>query len=499
MIHFRPKLLSIALIAIATVAVATGTANAWGPERTTYTNKAPADYATFNSITDNVAVGDERNFVRIREAGTSDEYVDVLEIQPGHEYEVYIYYHNNAASDTNASGYGMATNVRMSSAYPTLVNTDERGMISGIISWSYVTPSNPNNAETGTVWDEAYVTSSVDGVVLKYKTGTATIHNGGATDGTILPTALFTTEGTPLGYNQLIGTIPGCAEYSGYVNYILVAENPGSTLEKQVSTDGENWSKSVTVKPGDIVTYKVAFENTGNTDFTNLILTDSHDEGLSLYKGSTKIFDYQHTDGYTIDDIIDISGFNTGDILAGGLVQAVYQMQIKNDQSLCGKSLINTISAKFNTTEEKTDSTTVEVVCDETPVNPTPETPSEIVNTGPLEIAMAAVVVVSIGGAGFYLYRTRRTLKTVEDVVTGASGSTSAATPTAPTEPTTPTTPVTPAEPTTPVNPAEQASTTPAPEASASASSEGKPANPASFSQPVGPISEPDLIDHKPE
>lgn len=507
MTHFRPKLLSkkllsVVLVAIATAAVATGTANAWGPERTTYTNKAPADYATFNSITDNVAVGDERNFVRIREAGTSNEYVDTLEIQPGHEYEVYIYYHNNAASDTNASGYGMATNVRMSSAYPTLVNTNEKGMISGIISWSYVTPSDPNNAQTGTVWDEAYVTSSVDGVVLKYKTGTATIHNGGATDGTILPTALFTTEGTPLGYNQLTGTLPGCAEYSGYVNYVLVAENPGSTLEKQVSLDGENWNKSVTAKPGDIVTYKVAFENTGNTNFTNLILTDSHDEGLSLYKGSTKIFDYQHTDGYIIDDIIDISGFNTGDILAGSLVQAIYQMQIKNDSSLCGKSLVNTISAKFNTTEEKTDSTTVEVVCDETPVNPTPETPSEIVNTGPLEIAMAAVVVISIGGAGFYLYRTRRTLKTVEDVVTGASSSANVATPTTPAEPVAPTAstePATPAEPTTPANPAEQVSTAPAPEAPASTSAEGKPASPASFSQPVGPISEPGPLNGKQE
>ena len=217
--------------------------SAWGPtDRPTYTNKSPADYATFNSITDNVAVGDERNFVRIREAGTEDTFVDELEVIPGHEYEVYIYYHNNAATDTNAKGYGVATDVHVSSAYPTVVNTNERGMISGIITWSYVTPSAPNTPKEGTVWDEAYVTSKTDGVVLKYKTGTAIIHNSGDANGSVLSTDLFTNEGTPIGFNKLSGTLPGCAEYSGHITYTLVAENPGSELSKQVSLDGENWS-----------------------------------------------------------------------------------------------------------------------------------------------------------------------------------------------------------------------------------------------------------------
>ena len=466
----KTPLMSLTAVAVATVITAMGlnTVSAWGPERATYTNESPADYATFNSITNNAAVGDERNFVRIREAGTEDTFKDEIEVVPGHEYEVYIYYHNNAATDTNSKGYGVATNTRVSSAYPTVVNTNERGMVSGIISWSYVTPEKPNDAETGTVWDEAYVTSSVDGVVLKYKTGTAIIHNGGEANGSVLPSDLFTKSGTPIGYNILTGTIPGCAEYSGHITYTLVAENPGSSLTKQVSLDGENWAYNVTAKPGDFVTYKVAFENTGNTNFTNLILTDTHDENLILKPGSTKIFDYQHTDGYAIDDIIDISGFNTGDIRAGGLVQAIYQMQVKVDDSSCGKTLKNTITADFDSTEKKTDTATVEVVCDTPTPTPTPETPTSIVETGPLQIAMAAVVVVAIGGAGFYLWRTRHTLKTVENVVTGGNAAAQAAPtePIAPSEPVAPTTPVEPQAPTTPVAP-------------------------ANFSQPVGPISEP--------
>lgn len=202
----------------------TSAASAWGPERTTYTNEQPADYATFNSITNNVAVGDERNFVRVGEAGSTDPYRDEIEIVPGKEYEVYIYYHNDAGSDTNQSGFGMATNTRVSSGYPTTLNKGDRGMVSGIISWSYVTPDKPNDPQTGKVWDEAYLTTNTDGVVLKFKASSAIIHNSGAANGSILPTALFSEEGTPIGFNKLAGTVPGCAEYSGHITYTLVAE-----------------------------------------------------------------------------------------------------------------------------------------------------------------------------------------------------------------------------------------------------------------------------------
>ena len=421
-------------VTISTMFAPTDT-KAWGPtDRPTYTNEKPADYATFNSITNNVAVGDERNFVRIREAGTENTFVDELEIVPGHEYEVYIYYHNNAASDTNEKGYGVATNTRVASAYPTIVNSNERGMVSGIITWSYVTPSAPNTPKDGKVWDEAYITSKTDGVVLKYKTGSAIIHNSGEANGSVLPYTLFTNEGTPIGFNKLGGTLPGCAEYSGHITYTLIAENPGSELSKQVSTDGENWFNNVTVKPGDFVTYKVMFKNTGNTNFTNLILTDSHDADLLLRSGSTKVYDYEHADGYTIDDIIDISGHNTGDIHAGGLTQLIYQMQVKEDSSTCGKTLNNTITANFNSTETKTAGAEVSVNCEDQPTPPPSttedcntnpnlpgcqQTPSRIVDTGPVEIAIAAAILIGIGGAVFYLVRTRRTLKTVEDVVTG--------------------------------------------------------------------------------
>ena len=438
----------------------TGHVMAWGPERPTYTNDSPARYATFNSITDNAAVGDERNFVRVGEVGSSTAYTDELEIVPGKEYEVYIYYHNDAASNTNSSGFGIATNTHIASAYPVVLNPGDRGMVSGIVTWSYVTPEDPNNAQTGTVWDEAYLTTKYDNVVLRYKTGTATIHNGGKANGSVLPTNLFTQEGTPIGFNKLTGTIPGCAEYSGYITYTLVAEKTSSTLEKKVSLDGKNWSNTVTAKPGSYVTYQVIFKNTGNTNMANVIFKDVHSEGLSLRSGSTKVYDVNNVNGKVIDDIIDISGYNTGTAAAGALIQIIYQARVSKDKSFCGQSLNNTMTVRYNTDgsnesganvivsgEEPTDedcktnpnlpgcnNPTDEDCktnpnlpgCTNSPDNPDnpdspddPDTPQEIVRTGPLEIIMAIIIVLGIGFGGLYYYRTHKTLAIVKKQVSG--------------------------------------------------------------------------------
>lgn len=421
--------------------IITNPVSAWGPERPTYTNKSPAPYATFNSITDNEAIGDERNFVRIREVGTDQAYQDEIEIVPGKEYEVYVYYHNDAASDTNESGFGMATNTKVSSAYPTTVNSSERGMISGIITWSYKTPEDPTNAKEGKVWDEAYVTTKSENVVLRYKTGTAIIHNiEGAADGSVLPSNLFTEAGTPIGFNKLEGVLPGCAEYSGYITYTLIAESTTADFSKQVSLDGENWSENVTVKPGQIVTYQVILKNTGNTDLKNVIFKDVHDEGLSLYAGSTKVYDVNNVDDKQIDDILDISGHSFGDVAPDALVQIIYQTRVSDDAAYCGKTLNNSILLSYNSEDQGKDTASVTVSCDTPPeedcttnpnlescsqpeknckTNPEMEGCQELPNTGPLEIILAIVIIAGIGGGGYYLYRTQRTLKAVEDSVSG--------------------------------------------------------------------------------
>lgn len=404
--------------------------SAWGPERPSFTNENPASYVTFNSITNNAAIGDEFNFVRIGKANSDEKYIDTLEIVPGEEYEVYVYYHNNASGSLNASGKGIANGVRISSAYPTTVKKGEKGMVSGIVSASDAVPTS--------VWDEAYfVTNSDEEITLRYKTGTAIIHNAGRVNGSILSDNLFTEEGVYIGINTLDGRIPGCAEYSGYITYTLIAEKTETSLNKQVSTDGENWAESVTVKPGEYVTYRVTFKNDGNTNLTNAIFKDIHDENLILRAGTTKVYDVNNINGKTIDDILDLSGYNVGDVAPGALVQIVYQSQVKNDTSLCGKTLANKISLDYNSTYQKSDDASVTVACDSTPVTPGPteetcatnpnlEGCQRIPSTGPLEIVMAVIVVLGIAAGGFYLYRTKHTLKTVENDIKGDTKTSSA-------------------------------------------------------------------------
>ena len=95
------------------VLVPVASTSAWGPDRPTYKMKTPPDHPTFNSITDNNVIGDERDFVRVTEVGGNGKYVNELKITPGKTYEVYIFYHNNAASNVNASGKGVADKVKL--------------------------------------------------------------------------------------------------------------------------------------------------------------------------------------------------------------------------------------------------------------------------------------------------------------------------------------------------------------------------------------------------
>lgn len=204
-----------ALVAIGGSLLPAGSVMAWGPERPTYTNAKPADHATFNSITDNAAVGDERDFVRIEEKNSGRPYSSEIILEPGKQYEVYIYYHNDASETYNDKdhGYvGIARDVRLSSSFPDQLAAKERGAVTGRITAS--------NTEPAAVWDEAYVTAK-EAVTLHYVTGSAKIYNSWPVNGSVLPTSLFSSEGTFIGLDKLNGAIKGCDRYSGQIVYTI--------------------------------------------------------------------------------------------------------------------------------------------------------------------------------------------------------------------------------------------------------------------------------------
>lgn len=184
-------------LAVALSLVISTDALAWGPERPTFTNHDPAEYATFNSIIDNAAVGDERDFVRIVEKNTGNEYVSDLELEAGKQYEVYIYYHNDASKTYNDAKYnyrGVARGVSVSTSFPLELAKGEVGEVDGKIR--------ADNTEPLAVWDEAYVRAR-EAMTLHYVEGSAKIYNGGPVNGSVLSTKLFSEEGTLIGYSEL--------------------------------------------------------------------------------------------------------------------------------------------------------------------------------------------------------------------------------------------------------------------------------------------------------
>lgn len=433
--------LAPAILAVVFSAVSLN-AMAYGPERQTFTMANPADYVTFNSITDNPVLGDERNFVRISEADTTNTFADEVKLQPGKTYEVYIGYHNNAKSRLNQTGVGIARGAKVAVQYPTTVTPGEKGTISAIISAVNATPEE--------VWDEAFVTSDVD-VALNYEVGSAKIYNDWGTNGSILSTALFSGEGTYLGLNELNGLLPGCAEYSGHIIIRFKANTIEATVEKTASLDGENFSKEVNAKPGDEVTFKVTFTNTGTTDLTNVTFHDELPEGLTLVPGTTYLKYSEEASANLMTDLIAANGYNTGAYGPGTSATITYKVKVSDNQEFCG-SLVNKIFVDHDN-GEITDGAVVKVEgdscekpvynCDTDPTlpecqtadcqtdptlpgcekncktNPEMEGCKELPNTGPVEIAIAVIIIIGIGGGGYYLYRTRKALKTVENSVSG--------------------------------------------------------------------------------
>ena len=334
--------------------------NAWGPSRTTFTIEKPADYVVFNSITNNPAHGDERNFVQIKEAGASNAtYADKLDIVAGKTYTVYVYYHNNAAANYNL----VATNTRMNTQLPSSVKANTETSISAKIM--------ADNANPKTVWDEAKVTST-ENVALKYVSNSATIHSKGVVNGQKLNSNEFLTSGALIGYNALDGKVQGCHQFAGYVTYDFVVEatnKPNFTIAKTVSKTGEmKFDENVNMTDNQTVDFKLVYTNTGNTTQTGVIIKDVLPTGLTYVKGSTKVAN-KNSNGQpvTVSDNIVTTGINIGDYAPGANAFILFSAKI-NDFD-CNKVVEITNYAQAITKDgTKQDSAKVTVTTEACPV-----------------------------------------------------------------------------------------------------------------------------------
>lgn len=429
---------------------------AWGPERKTFEMEKPATYVTFNSITDNqssesVGIGDERNFVRVRKAGETT-FRDQVEISAadatsGQEFEVYVFYHNNAASNYKLT----AENTKVFAYFPSVIAGDSTAETGAKISAS--------NANPVSVWDEAdFINKSSVGVRLKYVEDSATIYwNGGNTTAKI-GEDMFT-SGALIGYCEegeanctLDGKVPGCAEYSGYIIYKVKVEQASIFLSKMASTDGENYYDNITAKVGDTIHYKVVAKNLGSIATTRIAIKDQLATGLVAT--SDAIFKDTATEGATktealSSDFFTATGALTYQLSVGGAGWYIeYDAKITDavfgDKTCGAAKVINTVymdyeldDGGFGTLGNQAAVLVSEPCEDEPPTdcttnpdapecqekncktNPEMEGCQELPNTGPLEIVLAIVIIAGIGGTGYYFYRTKRNLQTAENEATG--------------------------------------------------------------------------------
>jgi uncharacterized repeat protein (TIGR01451 family) len=326
-------------IGVATAVVATG-ANvlAWGPDRPTYTIEKPSDHVTFNSITNNPAYGDERNFLRVKEASApNSEYSDTTKVIPGKEYEAYIYFHNNASATFNDAAHnysGIANNTKMRVAMPGGVKAGQKTGMTAYVS--------ADNAAPKEVYDDTFLTADSD-VALRYIPGSAKISSRGPVNGQVLPDGLLT-AGTLLGYDSLNGKLPGCNEFSGYVTFRFTADQPNFTIKKQVSLSGKNdWQDKIVAKLGDQIDYKIAYQNTGTTQQNDIVAKDALPNGVSYVGGTTVLANSVNPSGAKVNDGITTTGLKIGSYAPQGTAFMKFSAKVDGQMAKCGSNeLVNT-------------------------------------------------------------------------------------------------------------------------------------------------------------
>lgn len=326
---------------------------AWGPDRPTYTVENPAPHVTFNSITNNPAHGDERNFVQVKAADAPDSaYAESVNLEAGKEYTVYIYYHNNAASNLNASGKGIAQNAYVRAALPAVVNG----------SADVVGHVGASNAQPQTdFWDEASFKSS-SAMAIRYVPGSATIHSFGKVDGKQLSDSVIT-SGAPIGYDALDGKLPGCNEFAGYVTLKVKADQPNFTVNKTVRLNGtKEWKDSIQAKAGDKVDYQIEYKNTGTTEQKDVVIKDILPAGMTYENGSTKFVNATSPNGAPATDGITTTGINLGNYSPGANVYVKFSATLPKEEALqCGTNTFRNVARAETNNGSKEDDANVNV------------------------------------------------------------------------------------------------------------------------------------------
>lgn len=347
-----PKRTSAAVaVLVAAVAIPAGLF-AWGPSRATYTVAHPADKVVFNSIIDNPHIGDERNFVNVRDAAitTDGGWQDTVNVEPGKEYLVRVYVHNNANANLNLK----AINTRVKASVPT--TTGKNVSVSGFVS--------ADNADPQVVWDDIHFNGAQD-FNLAYVPGSAEIFNNATgPGGKKLSDSIVTSTGAPVSYTEE-GVIPGCFQFASYVYFKVkpqFAPQANFEVQKTVRKSGDkDFVESVAVKPGDKVDYQIYYKNTGEQQMKNVVVRDVLPAGMTYVAGTTWLHNSSGT--RQVADGITTNGLDIGGYMPNGDAYLKFTAQVAGNDTLptCGPNTLHNVAKVETDYGTKQDSADVTV------------------------------------------------------------------------------------------------------------------------------------------
>ena len=289
-------------------------AYAWGDNsdgRPSYTMEeinsgALGETITFNSISDNPAIGDEKNFVGAKRVNDDAAVwsANTIAAEDGEKYYIRMYAHNNNPGDNKAVAED--TTVRFAIAEGSGTEVEGQGFIAS------------SNATPTEYYDGVKFTSDTT-FHLEYVPSSAFIENNGiAAGGGMGLDDEIVENGVQSGYDALDGNLPGGLQYAAYVGIeVKVVYDYAFTTETQVRLAGDSdapWQKEVTAEIGDEVEFQITFQNLETMSVSDVMAKTMLPEGLEYEDGTLMVYNSTYPEGFATTDgaVLFSDGINTG-------------------------------------------------------------------------------------------------------------------------------------------------------------------------------------------
>ena len=399
---FAKSILSVSAAAIVATAtlIPAGLVNAYGDNTGTQEGRPVyslddinagklGDKITFNSITKDGKIGDERNFVGARlTSGNASVYnADTINVEDGQVYTIRLYVHNNSPKGEDA----IAKGVGVSFSLPTTV-ASEQTIIGYLDADAPVTPTR--------YWDEVTLKSS-DDFYIEYVQGSAQYRNE---NGTFKLADTVINGKTLIGYTSMNGEIPGCFKYDGEATIqVKVHKSVNAKVAKtvRIKNSGAKFGESVEAKVGDEVEFQIEYVNLLSDEVKDVMIRDVLPNNLEYVENSTYLYNSNHKEGILLpENTLTTTGLNIGSYKAKGNAYIRFTAKVVDNSMACGSNqLVNWAASTVLGKVVKDDaSVMVAKTCNDTPVVPNTPAPTtgKIVATG----ASDTVLISSLGAGG---------------------------------------------------------------------------------------------------